>query len=325
MPTLVFVHGWSATSTATYGTLPQRVQQRAEAAGLTLSVADLWLSEYVSFDDIVTMDDLVRGFDHALRQLDLPDAPFACVTHSFGGPLVRSWLQAQRTYPGAFSARQLSHLVMLAPPNFGSPLAHLGQGVAGRLKAWWSGVEPGERILDWLEQGSAESLRLNLEHIHGADPASRGQFLFVLTGDRPDRALYDHLNCYTGENGSDGVVRIAAANLNARHAVLKPLERTADKGIDVLAPQVVRAPHCAFKLIPGASHAGIAQGIMASSGLATDAMIVRCLWRSTTSRATRSCAMPSRRRTPNVTGIRSSSNRSVHSRRGSTSTTPAAC
>ena len=99
MPTLVFVHGWSATSTSTYGTLPQRVQQRAAAAGLAVSVADLWLSEYVSFDDIVTMDDLVRGFDHALRQLDLPDEPFACVTHSFGGPLVRSWLQAQRSQP----------------------------------------------------------------------------------------------------------------------------------------------------------------------------------------------------------------------------------
>jgi len=29
-----------------------------------------------------------------------------------------------------------------------------------------------------------------------------------------DRKLYDHLNSYTGEKGSDGVVRAAAANLN---------------------------------------------------------------------------------------------------------------
>ena len=184
MSTLVFVHGWSVTSTATYGQMPQRLQQQAATLGLPLTLRDLWLSEYVSFDDAVTMDDLVRAFDHALRDLHLLEPSFACITHSTGGPVVREWLRAQRDKPGRYSTIRLPHLVMLAPANFGSALAQLGKGVIGRLKAWFDGVEPGQRILDWLELGSAASISLNLDRIHGGDPVTSGQFPFVLIGDR---------------------------------------------------------------------------------------------------------------------------------------------
>jgi len=274
MTTLVFVHGWSVTNTSTYGALPRQLQAQAAAAGIALDVADIWLSEYVSFDDAVTMPDVVRAFDHALRDLHLQDASFACITHSTGGPVVREWLRAQRERPGAFSTIRLTHLMMLAPANFGSALAQLGKGVIGRLRAWAGGVEPGQRILDWLELGSAESLSLNLDHIHGDDPAERGQFLFVLAGDRPDRSLYDHLNSYTGEDGSDGVVRMAAANLNARHAVL-----TRDIGGDgnTLALYVTQAPRTAFRLIPDASHSGTERGVMASAPSDTVDALLRCM------------------------------------------------
>ncbi|WP_426688794.1 phospholipase [Rhodanobacter ginsengiterrae] len=276
MTTLVFVHGWSVTDTSTYGQLPQQLQQQAAAAGLPLTLADIWLSEYVSFDDAVTMADLVRAFDHALRDLHLLDASFACITHSTGGPVIREWLRAQRDRPATHSTIRLSHLVMLAPANFGSALAQLGKGLLGRLKAWFGGVEPGQRILDWLELGSAESLSLNLDYIHSDDPLRRGQFQFVLTGDRPDRQLYDHLNSYTGEDGSDGVVRIAAANLNAHHAVLSPQPGSAGN-VDTLALNLNRGPRCAFKLIAGAAHSGDNLGIMAAAAPATVAAILRCL------------------------------------------------
>ncbi|MGB3748153.1 MAG: phospholipase [Rhodanobacter sp.] len=277
MTTLVFVHGWSVISTATYGQMPQRLQQRAAAGGLALTLADIRLSEYVSFDDAVTMADLVRAFDHALRDLHLQDASFACVTHSFGGPVVREWLRAQRTHPGRCSTIRLTHLVMLAPANFGSALAQLGKSVLGKLKAWWQGVEPGQRLLDWMSLGSPASLALNLDTIHGTDPAASGRFQFVLTGDRPDRSLYDYLVPYTGEDGSDGVVRIAAANLNARHAVLSWDGRSDAGGIDELALQVARGPRFAFKIVAGAAHSGSSQGILRSAAPATVADILRCL------------------------------------------------
>jgi hypothetical protein len=277
MTTLVFVHGWSVTDTSTYGHMPQQLQQRAAATGLPLTLADLWLSEYVSFDDKVTMGDLVHAFDHALRDLHLLDASFVCITHSTGGPVVREWLRAQRDRPGSFSTIRLSHLVMLAPANFGSALAQLGKGVLGRLKSWFGGVEPGQRVLDWLELGSAESLSLNLDHIHSSDPAASGHYAFVLCGDRPDRKLYDQLNSYTGEDGSDGVVRLAAANLNAQHAVLSMAQTGRASTTDTLSLTLVRGPRCAFRMIAGASHSGDDHGILASADPATVEVILRCL------------------------------------------------
>lgn len=288
MSTLVFVHGWSVTNTSTYGQMPQRLQQQAAAAGMPLTLRDIWLSEYVSFDDAVTMHDLVRAFDHALRDLHLVEPAFDCVTHSTGGPVVREWLRAQREKPGSFSTIRLRHLVMLAPANFGSALAQLGKGVVGRLKAWFNGVEPGQRILDWLELGSAESLSLNLDWIHGDDPTARGQYPFVLIGDRPDRSLYDHLNSYTGEDGSDGVVRIAAANLNARHAVLSA-QSSPGTMIDDLSLYLSKSPRCAFKLIPDASHSGTDHGILTSAAAPTVEAMLRCLAVRNTSDYTALC------------------------------------
>jgi hypothetical protein len=277
MATLVFVHGWSVSNTSTYGQMPQQLQQQAAAGGVALTLANIWLSEYVSFDDAVTMGDIVRAFDHALRDLHLTDASFACVTHSTGGPVVREWLRAQRDRPGSYSTIKLSHLVMLAPANFGSALAQLGKGILGRLKSWFDGVQPGQRVLDWLELGSAESLSLNLDHIHGADPLASGHYLFVLIGDRPDRALYDHLNSYTGEDGSDGVVRIAAANLNAHHAVLTIPGNAAPNTVDTLSLNLQQGPRSAFKLIADASHSGSTHGILQSAQAATIDAILRCL------------------------------------------------
>jgi hypothetical protein len=97
---------------------------------------------------------------------------------------------------------------MLAPPNHGSALAQLGKSRLSRMKFWLDGVEPGQSILDWLELGSDESWQLAKREL------GRRALTCVVTGASPDRGLYDHLNSYTGEHGSDGVVRIPAANPN---------------------------------------------------------------------------------------------------------------
>src|SRR3954468_20938767 len=146
MATLVFVHGWSVTNTSTYGGLPDALRARAAAAGSTLRILDIHLSKYVTFDDAVSMDDIVPAFDHALRGLALPDGHFDCITHSTGGPVVMAWRRAQRERPTLYAPSHLGRLVMLAPAHFGSALAKLGKSAVGRLKAWFDGVEPGQRI-----------------------------------------------------------------------------------------------------------------------------------------------------------------------------------
>ncbi|HEU0151750.1 MAG TPA: phospholipase [Arenimonas sp.] len=298
-PLLVFVHGWSVTRTATYGGLPARLKaEAAREGGPGIDVAHVHLGQYVSFRNEVRIDDVARAFEAALAPV-LAEAGrgrrFACITHSTGGPVVREWLDRHYVRTGRLDDCPMSHLVMLAPANFGSALAQLGKSRLGAMKAWFGGVEPGQGVLDWLELASPESVALNLRWINDYPaldlPArARPVFPFVLSGDAIDRKLYDHVNAYTGETGSDGVVRLAAANLNASHLVLAqpalvPGESlpAARKRLRTLARvSMQRAPRTAFKIVPGVSHSGERMGIMASVGAdarphPTVDAILRCL------------------------------------------------
>jgi len=219
---LIFVHGWSVTNTNTYGQLPEALVTAATHCHLQLDIQHIQLGKYVSFHDEISLDDIARGLNQALH--DLPDnhdhiQPFSCITHSTGGPVVRHWIDA---FYGAtkLSELPLKHLIMLAPANHGSSLAVLGKKRVGRIKAWFNGVEPGQRVLDWLSLGSHGQLQLNRNCLD-YNYASNNIFPFVLTGQGIDTKFYDFINSYLGEPGSDGVVRVAGANMNYSFLALK--------------------------------------------------------------------------------------------------------
>ncbi|MCL1043265.1 alpha/beta hydrolase [Shewanella marisflavi] len=263
---LVFVHGWSVTSTQTYGELPQ-VLHREAPPGLALDIQHIYLGRYISFNDAVTLEDLSIAFE-AARRAELGDEPFSVITHSTGGPLIRHWLC--RYYLDDVSVAPLQHLIMLAPANHGSALAQLGKSRVSRLKAWFDGVEPGQRVLDWLELGSDGQHDLNLIW-QQQDWLAAGVYPFVLTGETIDSALYDYMNSYTGEPGSDGVVRVCAANMNFVHAKLEQQAGMQCESFDgecaeTLALTQVTQPReaCALAIIPKASHSHRKFGIMNS-------------------------------------------------------------
>ncbi|HUK34172.1 MAG TPA: hypothetical protein VLV86_09695, partial [Vicinamibacterales bacterium] len=297
MPKLVvLVHGWSVHNTNTYGELAARLG--TEAAGdpaLDLDVRNIWLSKYVSFHDEVHVEDISRAFEAALRNevgtlLDAGER-VVVITHSTGGPVVRDWWNRFYVEHGETASCPMSHLIMLAPANFGSALAQLGKATVGRIMSWFDGIEPGQGVLDWLELGSPESLALNRTWIAGTESwkSTPPVFPFVLTGQSIDRKAYDHVNSYTGEIGSDGVVRAAAANLNATYVrLVQELPRPSESGQAQLweAPALTvdvhqRAPETAFAILPGRSHSGETMGILRSIGTATVhptvSAILRCL------------------------------------------------
>jgi hypothetical protein len=269
---LVFIHGWSVTSTDTYGGLPERLAAELSAGGNPLPQHALHLGRYVSFHDEVRMEDLARAMQAALQrelgELIAQGKRFAVITHSTGGPVAREWWWRFHAETRDAAPCPMSHLIMLAPANFGSALAQLGKGRLSRLKSLTQGVEPGAGVLDWLEQGSPEAWTLNEAWIRGRFGApggddGRGVYPVVLSGQRIDRKLYDHLNSYTGELGSDGVVRVPSANLNS---ALLSLEqgRSGDDRLLVPVGAMKRAPQTAFRLIAGAAHSGKAHGILRS-------------------------------------------------------------
>ena len=274
---LAFVHGWSVHHTDTYGELPSILAAQATARGLELDPVDIHLGRYISFHDTVRMDDVVRAFDRALRDA-VGDgtggiAEFSCITHSTGGPVVREWVQ--RYHAAAMADCPLEHLVMLAPANHGSALAVLGSARLGRMKAWFEGIEPGEKILEWLELGSSPARALNLAWLDLAPFAGGSGFMpFVLTGETIDAKLYDHVNSSTGEAGSDGVVRVAAANLaygwlSLRQGAKKVAMAGGGEATLLEYDDKLRGSQPgAFGVVPEASHSGNKLGILRSPTLA---------------------------------------------------------
>jgi len=274
--TLVFVHGWSVTDTDTYGGLPERLQIEAVNAGLELEIKQIFLGRYISFHDEVTLQDISRAFAAAVEdELSASlsnNNRFVCITHSTGGPVIRDWWSRYYNNPAKKNICPMSHLIMLAPANYGSALAQLGKGRLSRMKFWFGGVEPGQGVLDWLELGSQESWQLNQDWItREQDPiGAKGIFPFVVTGQSIDHAVYDHLNTYTGETGSDGVVRVAAANLQGQYIKLSQQFPEQDKQSGDLSAAKLEidsyhaAPDSALCIIKNKSHSGRKMGIMRS-------------------------------------------------------------
>ena len=286
---IVLVHGWSVTDTSSYGGLPARLTADSAAGRIPgARIHHVYLGQYVSFSDEIRLADIARAFEAAVqRELGADIAAgqrLAIITHSTGGPVIRHWWW--HFYRGRNRDCPMRHLVMLAPANFGSALAQLGKTRIADLAAWFQGVEPGRGVLDWLEHGSPEAWALNRDWIDSSADADAAPWQFVLTGQRIDRRAYDHVNSYTGEPGSDGAVRVAAANLDASHVHLEQARPAANTSASTVLrlddAEPAHAPATAFALIPGRSHAGERMGILrsiADDGRShpTYSAIVRCL------------------------------------------------
>ena len=289
---VVMIHGWSVTNTDTYGRLPQRLKENSAKNGLDIDIHNIWLGKYISFRDEVCLDDIACAMQTALKDTfkDLENTRFVCITHSTGGPLARLW--KKRFYP--LSGCPMSHLIMLAPANFGSALAQLGKSTLSKMKYMlFDGVDCGEEVLNWLELGSQESLALNMDYIiNGTEQFNTNPvYQFVLTGQCIDRKLHDVINSYTGELGSDGVVRMAATNLNCSYLKLSQTglvqsdQTIFNKTSNVYSGFFVKSEYresleTAFAIVPGCSHSGDKMGIMRALGgdeEKTLEYIIKCL------------------------------------------------
>ena len=209
---IVILHGWSDTS-ATFEPLARLLRARL---GRVVSIVSL--ADYVSMEDEVRFDDVAEAMDVAWRRHGLPRRKGAvdAVVHSTGGLVVRDWL-ARHSTPARAAVK---HLVMLAPANFGSHLAHKGRSFIGRVykgfvakKPEGRAFETGTHILRGLELASPYTWRLAER-----DRFGRGGTMYqpgnvlctVLVGNRGFRGISSIAN----EDGSDGTVRASTANMN---------------------------------------------------------------------------------------------------------------
>ncbi|TET43687.1 hypothetical protein E3J62_12570 [candidate division TA06 bacterium] len=222
---LLILHGWSGTSQS-LRPLSSFLKKHGFA------VVDIWLADYLSMNDEITIQDLGQAMGSALKDKKIPERrhSFDVIVHSTGGPVVRQYLI--HYFLGKPEKCPIRHLVMLAPANFGSALAHIGKSMIGRLRLGWKWdhfLQTGTKVLEALELASPASWAMAEQDLF--NPANRifkqeHVYTTILIG----TDVYPGLAGSFHKNGSDGTVYVSTANLNA--AYIKVVFKT-PKGYDV--------------------------------------------------------------------------------------------
>lgn len=257
MQQVLILHGWSDRSES-FRPLAARLRANGYEA------VPLWLGDYLSMFDEVSIPDVAKRMEEVMAELvaaNKVQPPFDMIVHSTGGLVARTWLTMFDT---ARPTRWLHRLVMLAPANHGSRLASLGKSMLGRLtKGLDNWFQTGTGMLNALELGSPFQWQLALTDVlHDGSAAAapvpyseRGCLPFVITGVKGYDSLFRRpLN----EDGADGTVRAAAANLTSHGLTL---DFTASPS-QMATPWSARGPleSFAFCILADADHASIVDG-----------------------------------------------------------------
>ncbi|MDP2133570.1 MAG: hypothetical protein Q8J99_08180 [Sulfuritalea sp.] len=212
---VLIVHGWSDTSDSF---LPLA----RFLAGHGFEAKTLWLGDYISMEDDIRVQDvairMAEVIDQRIAAGEL-DSSFDVIVHSTGGLVVRAWMTTR--YKSDIARCPMQRLLMLAPANYGSKLAAIGKSMLGRLvKGFRHGFHTGTSMLNDLELASPFQWELAQRDVLVAPGGDTGRYYgdgavlpFVIVGTRGYTGM---LRQIANENGSDGTVRVCAANLNAR-------------------------------------------------------------------------------------------------------------
>ena len=206
---LAIIHGWSDTSRSF-----KHLGDTLVSEGAVEGVRHVRLGDYISLDDDITFDDLADALEKAWRDDELPTRHRSVdvLVHSTGALVVRHWMT--RYYKP--TANPVRRFVMLAPANYGSPLAHKGRSFIGRVAKGFKLSKPfqtGTHILEGLELASPFSWDLAQRDVFAREGwyGPGGVLATVLVG----TSGYSGISAAANEPGTDGTVRVATANLNA--------------------------------------------------------------------------------------------------------------
>jgi hypothetical protein len=223
MKPILLIHGYSSEGADTqapdiYKGFIRELRQLFGAHAVT----ELDLSRWISLNDGICIDDVSFAMDRALNS-DYPHllaSGFNVVIHSTGALVVRNWIKKFSPKPSP-----IINLVHLAGANFGSGLAHIGQGQLARWgRKLFVGTGCGNRVLDELEFGSWKTMDL---HLHFLNEGSRmyedyGVQEFCIIGSQIPKPMRVIPIRYVREDSSDSTVRVSGCNLNFNHVSIKP-------------------------------------------------------------------------------------------------------
>ena len=263
---LIILHGWSDTSKSF-----EPLKSLLEARLPEQDVSIISLADYISMEDEVRFDDVASAMETAWDIHNLPKdkGSVDAIVHSTGGLVIRDWLQ--RYYDP--EEAPIKHLLMLAPANFGSPLAHKGRSLRGRV---WKGFvtkqpegesfETGTQILKGLELASPYTWQL-AERDRFGDGGEMYQPGNVLCTVLVGNTGYRGISAIANEDGSDGTVRISTANMDCVRIHAEFPANPDEVGHDVNYIMEASSGTTAFGVMDGHDHSSIKLFHRSSSSL----------------------------------------------------------
>lgn len=228
---VLIIHGWSDTSKSFH-----HLADFLDLHGF--HATELWLGDYISMDDDVCVADVGKRMGQVIDEMIATNqlaTSFDVIVHSTGGLVAREWLT--KSYQGKAETCPMKRLIMLAPANYGSKLAAVGQSMLGRVvKGYNNWFHTGAAMLKDLELASPYQWELAQrdvlispgdhinDHYYGEDRV----WPFVIVGTHPYNSM---LRQIVNENGADGTVRVCAANLNCQGFTIDFRETDIQKAI----------------------------------------------------------------------------------------------
>ncbi len=255
----LILHGWSDCSKS-FIKLKEYLVNRKSG-----KVETIFYGDYESREDNITFNDVIDGLNDQFIEKGFIDSNgkklcrLNVIVHSTGGLVIRHWIW--RYYyrdKDRIKDCPVTKLIMLAPANFGSPLAHQGRSFLGRLfKGRWKigdMLEVGQNLLDGLELASPYQWELAHHDLLYPTPyysASKIQ-MTILVGIKD----YDGLRGWVNKPGTDGTVVIAGTSLDSAKLVL---DYTRSAGSDSRFQWQYQNPpdDFAFGVLEGIDHGSI--------------------------------------------------------------------
>jgi len=217
---ILIVHGYSDCSASFIGVRDMLVRSKIASA------KDIYFVDYESRADDLDFEEISRALQNRLKQKQLIAdngdklEDINVIVHSTGGLVLRHWV---KKYYGDDPERcPVRRVVMLAPANFGSPLAHRGKSFLGSLvKGRWKVgdlFEVGQLLLDGLELASPFQWQLAHQDLFSSNSPFASNLIqcTVLVGGSD----YAGLRGWINKPGTDGTVIISGTHLNTTKLVV---------------------------------------------------------------------------------------------------------
>ncbi len=217
---ILILHGWSDCSESFKNVKEFLIHHNIG------TVETIYYADYESREDNISFEDVIDGLYDRFKEKGFIDSNgnklvnLSVIVHSTGGLVIRHFIGEY--YKNRIDKCPVKKIIMLAPANFGSPLAHYGKSFFGSIfkgrYKFGDMFEVGRKLLNGLELASPYQWKLaHLDLLMENNFYNRNQIqTFIFVGNKG----YGGLRKFVNKKGTDGTVVVCGANINPVKFVL---------------------------------------------------------------------------------------------------------